>query len=84
MTRCCFDLQSISDRMYTMSKHKVISRVSRTVGSDIRHVYTEDGQKLLGMILKLGRGKYRVLRMDGKERTKESLTEAFKTIRRAN
>lgn len=67
-----------------MSKHKVVSRVSSVVGSDIRHVYTEDGQTLLGMILKLGRGKYRVLRMDGKERTKETLTEAFKTIRRAN
>lgn len=67
-----------------MSKHKVISRVSATVGHDIRHVYTEDGKTLLGMILKLGRGKYRVLRMDGKERTKETLTEAFKTIRRVN
>lgn len=54
------------------------------MGSDIRHVYTPDGEQLLGMILKLGRGKYRVLRMDGKERTKETLTEAFKTIRRAN
>lgn len=67
-----------------MSKHKVVSRVSATVGADIRHVYTEDGQQLLGMILKLGRGKYRVLRMDGRERTKETLTEAFKTIRRKN
>lgn len=67
-----------------MSKHKVISRVSETMGSDIRHVYTEDGQQLLGMILKLGRGRYRVLRMDGKEREKQTLAEAFKTIRRAN
>ncbi len=67
-----------------MSKSKVVSRVSAEHGSDIRHVYTADGQKLLGMILKLGRGKYRVLRMDGKERTKTTLTEAFKTIRRAN
>ena len=67
-----------------MSKHKVVSHISATVGSDIRHVYTEDGSTLLGMILKLGRGKYRVLRMDGKERVKGTLTEAFKTIRRAN
>lgn len=67
-----------------MSKHKVLSRVSSVVGTDIRHVYTEDGEQLLGMILKMGRGKYRVLRMDGKERTKTTLTEAFKTIRRAN
>lgn len=68
-----------------MSKtNKVVSRVSAVVGSDIRHVYTEDGEILLGMILKLGRGKYRVLRMDGKERTKSTLTDAFKTIRRVN
>lgn len=67
-----------------MSKNKVVSRVSETLGSDIRHVYTEDGERNLGMIIKLGRGKYRVLRVDGKERTKETLTEAFKTIRRAN
>lgn len=68
-----------------MSKsNKVVSRVSANVGSDIRHVYTADGETMLGMILKLGRGKYRVLRMDGKERTKTTLTEAFKTIRRAN
>lgn len=67
-----------------MSKNKVLSRVSSVVGTDIRHVYTEDGEQLLGMILKMGRGKYRVLRMDGKERTKSTLTEAFKTIRRAN
>lgn len=68
-----------------MSKaNKVVSRVSAVVGSDIRHVYTADGEQLLGMILKVGRGKYRVLRQDGKERTKTTLTEAFKTIRRAN
>jgi hypothetical protein len=67
-----------------MSKHKVISRVSEVHGSDIRHVYSEDGEQSLGMILKLGRGRYRVLRTDGKERTKTTLAEAFKTIRRAN
>lgn len=64
--------------------NKILSRVSAEHGSDIRHVYTEDGEQMLGMILKMGRGKYRVLRMDGKERTKTTLTEAFKTIRRAN
>ena len=67
-----------------MNKAKVVSHVSSVVGSDIRHVFTSDGEILLGMILKLGRGKYRVLRMDGKERTKITLSEAFKTIRRAN
>jgi hypothetical protein len=67
-----------------MRNKKVVSRVSANVGSDIRHVYTEDESELLGMILKLGRGKYRVLRTDGKERIKTTLAEAFKTIRRAN
>lgn len=66
------------------SKHKVQSRSSAIVGTDIRHVYTEDGTVLLGMILKLGRGRYRVLRSDGKDREKSTLTDAFKTIRRAN
>lgn len=67
-----------------MNKHKVVSHVSATVGSDIRHVYTADGERALGMIIKLGRGKYRVLRQDGKERVKPTLAEAYKTIRRAN
>lgn len=67
-----------------MSKNKVVSRISAEVGSDIRHVYTADGETLLGMILKAGRGRYRVLRVDGKEREKSTLVEAFKTIRRAN
>lgn len=66
------------------SKTKVISHFSKVTGSDTRHVYSEDGKYLLGMILKMGRGKYRVIRMDGKERTKDTLTDAFKTIRRAN
>ncbi len=64
--------------------NKVVSHFSETQGSEIRHVYTEDGSRLLGMIMKLGRGKYRVVRMDGKQRDKDTLKEAFKTIRRAN
>jgi hypothetical protein len=68
-----------------MSKsNKVQVRLSETVGSDIRHVYTADGETSLGIILKVGRGKYRVLRADGKERLKDNLTEAYKTIRRVN
>ena len=63
--------------------NKVISHFSDT-DRDVRHVYTEDGDKLLGVIYKLGRGKYRVMRMDGKARTKTTLTDAFKTIRRVN
>lgn len=63
--------------------NKVVSHFSDT-GTDVRHVYSEDGTILLGVIYKMGRGKYRVLRIDGKTRTKETLTDAFKTIRRAN
>lgn len=68
-----------------MSKtNKVLVRLSETVGSDIRHVYTPDGETSLGIIIKAGRGKYRVLRADGKDRIKSTLTEAYKTIRRVN
>jgi hypothetical protein len=66
-----------------MSKHKVLSRFD-TEDKDMRYVYTEGGEELLGVVYKLGRGRYRVLRMDGKTRTKASLVEAFKTIRRSN
>lgn len=65
------------------TKNKVISHFSDT-GTDVRHVYSEDGKTLLGVIYKLGKGRYRVLRMDGKSRNKDNLTDAFKTIRRAN
>lgn len=68
-----------------MSKsNKVLVRLSENVGSDIRHVYTPDGETSLGIIIKAGRGKYRVLRSDGGERTKSTLTDAYKTIRRKN
>lgn len=67
-----------------MSANKVTSHFSSVSGSDVRHVYTEDGKTLLGVIYKMGRGKYRVQRMDGKSREKDSLKEAFQTIRRKN
>ena len=67
-----------------MSANKVTSHFSSVSGSDVRHVYTEDGKTLLGVIYKMGRGKYRVQRMDGKSREKDSLKEAFKTCRRSN
>lgn len=67
-----------------MSANKVTSHFSSVSGSDVRHVYTEDGKTLLGVIYKMGRGKYRVQRIDGKSREKDSLKEAFKTCRRSN
>lgn len=66
------------------SKNKVVSHFSDVSGTDVRHVYSEDGSQMLGMIMKVGRGKYRVYRMDGKTRDKDSLTEAFRTVRRKN
>lgn len=66
-----------------MSNNKVVSHMSAD-STDLRHVYTEDGVTLLGVIFKAGRGRYRVLRIDGKERVKGTLKEAFKTIRRSN
>ena len=67
-----------------MSANKVTSHFSPTSGSDVRHVYSEDGNTLLGIIFKMGRGKYRVQRVDGKSREKSSLAEAFQTVRRKN
>lgn len=67
-----------------MSANKVTSHFSSVSGSDVRHVYTEDGKTLLGVIYKMGRGKYRVQRIDGKLREKDSLKEAFQTVRRKN
>lgn len=63
---------------------KVKSHFSPVSGSDVRHVFDEDGSRLLGVIIKEGRGKYRVQRMDGKVRMKDTLNDAFKTIRRSN
>ncbi len=67
-----------------MSANKVTSHFSPVSGTDVRHVFDEEGKKLLGVIIKVGRGKYRVQRVDGKMRMKDSLTDAFKTVRRAN
>lgn len=57
---------------------------STVTGSDTRIVYTTDG-KILGTVHKLSdkRG-YKVVRIDGKVRTKQTLAEAYKTIRRAS
>mgnify|MGYP006951076344 CR=1 FL=1 len=63
---------------------KVSSHFSDVSGSNVRHVFDEDGKSLLGIIFKEGRGKYRVQRIDGKIRTKETLQDAFKTVRRSN
>lgn len=63
---------------------KVTSHFSPVSGSECRHVYSEDGKSLLGVIIKVAKGKYRVQRLDGKVRLKDNLQDAFRTIRRAN
>lgn len=56
---------------------------SKTSGSKVRDMYDSDG-KYLGLITKLDDGGYRVIRVDGKQRVKDSLEEAYKSIARAN
>lgn len=53
-------------------------------GSNVRIVYTPDG-KILGTVTKLSdkRG-YKVTRTDGKVRYKETLSAAYKSIRRSS
>lgn len=53
-------------------------------GSNVRIVYTPDG-KILGTVTKLESSKgYRVTRVDGKVRYKQTLADAYKSIRRSN
>jgi hypothetical protein len=67
-----------------MAISKTIGHFSDNAGSSVRRVYTEEGT-LLGVIRKLEAGGYRVYRqLDGKQRDKRTLKEAFQTIRRAN
>lgn len=54
-------------------------------GTSVRHVYSEDGKSLLGIVYKESKGRYRVQRLsDGKVRHKDTLEAAYKTIRSAN
>lgn len=53
-------------------------------GSNVRIVYTNEGA-ILGTVTKLGDRKgYRVTRIDGKVRVKQTLADAYKSIRRSN
>lgn len=61
----------------------IVGRFSKTSGSKVRDMYDEDGN-FLGLISKLEEGGYRVLRTDGKTRTKPSLEEAYRSVARAN
>lgn len=69
------------EQFYQSSK----SHFSAINGTSVRHVYSEDGKSLLGIVYKESKGRYRVQRLsDGKVRHKETLEAAYKTIRRAN
>jgi hypothetical protein len=61
----------------------VTGSFSPTAGSTVRRCYDASGT-FLGVIVKAGRGKYRVQRVDGKSRLKDSLAAAFASIRRSN
>lgn len=58
---------------------------SQVSGSSVRIVYTDSG-KILGTVKKLeGNKGYKITRtIDGKVRTKPTLAEAYKSIRRAS
>lgn len=61
----------------------VTGSFSPVAGSTVRRCYDASGQ-FLGVIVKAGKGKYRVQRTDGKSRLKDSLAAAFASIKRAN
>lgn len=67
-----------------MKTAKVLyGKFSQESGNTVRHVYDASGN-LVGLIRKLEGGGYRVYRQkDGKSRDKDTLEQAFKTIRRA-
>lgn len=69
--------------MKTQSTKQAVGHFSPVSGSQCRHVYSPEGI-LLGVIFKREQGGYRVQRMDGKIRIKDKLSDAFKSIRRAN
>lgn len=64
-------------------KAAVTGSFSPTAGSTVRRCFDASGN-FLGVIVKAGKGKYRVQRVDGKSRIKDSLAEAFASIRRSN
>lgn len=64
-----------------MAIKSVKGSFSEVSGSDVRIVYTPEG-KILGTVRKLDKG-YRVTRVDGKIRVKETLQAAYKSIRRS-
>lgn len=69
--------------MTTQTKAAVTGSFSPTAGSTVRRCFDASGN-FLGVIVKAGKGKYRVQRVDGKTRLKDSLADAFASVRRAN
>lgn len=66
-----------------VSGQVIVGKFSKTEGSKVRTMYTETG-KFLGFIEKLEEGGYRILRLDGKQREKEKLEDAYRSIARQN
>lgn len=61
----------------------VTGQFSPVAGNSVRRCFDASGN-FLGVIVKAGKGKYRVTRVDGKTRLKDSLADAFASVRRAN
>lgn len=66
-----------------MSK-KIVSHFSETAGSKIRRIYDAEEKQFLGLVKKLEKGGYQIIRRDGKVREKRFLSDALKTVARAN
>lgn len=65
-----------------MSNAQVRGEFSPVAGSTVRRCYDLSGN-FLGVIVKMKRG-YRVVRVDGKTREKDTLAAAFASIKRSN
>lgn len=61
----------------------IVGKFSKTSGSSVRDIYDSDGN-FLGIVSKREDGGYRVLRVDGKQRNKDTLKEAYRSVARAN
>jgi hypothetical protein len=68
--------------MTTQTKAAVTGSFSPTAGSTVRRCFDASGN-FLGVIVKMKKG-YRIQRTDGKSRVKDTLAEAFASIRRSN
>lgn len=65
-----------------MANAQVRGEFSPVAGNTVRRCY-DSSDNFLGVIVKMKRG-YRVVRVDGKTREKDTLAAAFASIKRSN